>query len=214
MDSLASTLSSRPATTMNPETAPTRPSSPPDRAGALKEAMRVFWERGYEGASIQILVDRTGMHRANLYSAFRSKADLFLEALDHYMANRLREVEGFLAAGAPLDQLRAMATMQVEGPGPGEPPSCLVLRTTLGQGYDVPGVPERVASFLGSMRGLFAAAIARAQEDGSSKSAQEPELLAEVFMVGMQGMCGARVCDRDEERRHAVVDQLVRMVAA
>jgi TetR/AcrR family transcriptional repressor of nem operon len=60
---------------VSPETATSPSSTSPDRSGALEEAMRVFWERGYEGASIQILVDRTGMHRANLYSAITTPRD-------------------------------------------------------------------------------------------------------------------------------------------
>jgi TetR/AcrR family transcriptional repressor of nem operon len=198
---------------VSPETATSPSSTSPDRSGALEEAMRVFWERGYEGASIQILVDRTGMHRANLYSAFRSKAELFIEALDHYTARRLKEVEGFLAAGPALDQLRAMASSQVEPPPEGHPPSCLVLRTTLGQGFEVPGVPQRVDAFLASMRGILASTIERAQADGSAQAGRDPELLAEVFLIGMQGMCGARVCDREESRRAAIVSQLVSMIA-
>ena len=197
----------------SPQTANSQPATTPDRSRALEEAMRVFWERGYEGASIQILVDRTGMHRANLYSAFRSKAELFLEALDHYTARRLKEVEGFLSAGAPLEQLKAMAASQVEPPAEGQPPSCLVLRTTLGQGFEVAGVPERVDAFLASMRAILASAIERAQSDGSARAGQDPELLAEVFMIGMQGMCGARVCARDVSRREAIVGQLVSMIA-
>ena len=55
-----------------------------DRADVLERAMLLFWEHGYESASIQLLTEAMGINRFSLYAAFGDKQGLFLEALDLY----------------------------------------------------------------------------------------------------------------------------------
>ena len=38
-----------------------------DADEALQEAMRLFWERGYQATTMPALVDATGVQRASLY---------------------------------------------------------------------------------------------------------------------------------------------------
>jgi AcrR family transcriptional regulator len=51
---------------------------------ALEAAMRLFWERGYEGASLSDLTEAMAMNRASLYATFGDKEALFLRALARY----------------------------------------------------------------------------------------------------------------------------------
>lgn len=51
---------------------------------ALKKAMRVFWDKGYEGASIQDLTEAMGINRFSLYDTFGDKHQLYLSTLDMY----------------------------------------------------------------------------------------------------------------------------------
>lgn len=55
-----------------------------DRDTALKKAMHLFWEQGYEATSIQDLEDHMGIGRRSLYDTFNSKYDLFVETLEQY----------------------------------------------------------------------------------------------------------------------------------
>lgn len=51
---------------------------------ALDAAVKVFWRKGYEGATYTDLVEATGVERPALYSAFGNKEALFLKALARY----------------------------------------------------------------------------------------------------------------------------------
>jgi AcrR family transcriptional regulator len=51
---------------------------------ALEAAMRLFWERGYEGTSLSDLTKAMAMNRASLYATFGDKEALFLKALARY----------------------------------------------------------------------------------------------------------------------------------
>ena len=55
-----------------------------DRDAALETAMHVFWERGYEAASISDLTSAMGITPPSLYTAFGDKEQLFLEAIERY----------------------------------------------------------------------------------------------------------------------------------
>ena len=51
---------------------------------ALDQAMIVFWQKGYEGASLSDLTEAMGINRPSLYAAFGNKEALFRKALDRY----------------------------------------------------------------------------------------------------------------------------------
>ncbi|GAB2713804.1 TetR/AcrR family transcriptional regulator [Nocardia thraciensis] len=55
-----------------------------DRALALRRAMEVFWEHGYEGASMSDLTAAMGINSPSLYAAFGCKEQLFREAVGLY----------------------------------------------------------------------------------------------------------------------------------
>jgi AcrR family transcriptional regulator len=55
-----------------------------DRQNAVETAMRLFWQRGYEGTSIGELTQAIGIAPPSLYAAFGSKAGLYREALNRY----------------------------------------------------------------------------------------------------------------------------------
>ncbi|MCZ4305796.1 TetR/AcrR family transcriptional regulator [Zoogloeaceae bacterium G21618-S1] len=46
--------------------------------------MKVFWEKGFESASMANLIAGTGITRGSLYNAFGGKAQLFVKALQKY----------------------------------------------------------------------------------------------------------------------------------
>lgn len=56
-----------------------------DRDHALRQAMEVFLDRGYNGASIGDLTAAMGVNAPSLYAAFGCKEALFREVLDLYI---------------------------------------------------------------------------------------------------------------------------------
>ncbi|MFD2206465.1 TetR/AcrR family transcriptional regulator [Kiloniella antarctica] len=50
----------------------------------LEKAMNVFWNKGYEGASLNDLLEEMQIARGSLYKAFGDKRRLFIETLKYY----------------------------------------------------------------------------------------------------------------------------------
>lgn len=55
-----------------------------DEQQALETAMDLFWKHGYEATSVSQLCVGIGINPPSLYSAFGSKAQLFLDVLSYY----------------------------------------------------------------------------------------------------------------------------------
>src|SRR2546425_13083208 len=51
---------------------------------ALNQALKVFWRKGYAGASLPDLTKAMGINRPSLYAALGNKEELFRRALDRY----------------------------------------------------------------------------------------------------------------------------------
>jgi AcrR family transcriptional regulator len=68
-----------------------------DETDALEKATQVFWSKGYDGVTIDDLVDGMGVGRPSLYSVFGDKRTLFLRVLKAYA-----EKKGALAMKALL----------------------------------------------------------------------------------------------------------------
>lgn len=58
-----------------------------DRDLALRRALGVFWQRGYQGASIAALTEAMGIGPPSLYAAFGPKAELFRAATQLFVAD-------------------------------------------------------------------------------------------------------------------------------
>jgi AcrR family transcriptional regulator len=66
-----------------------------DRDEAIKQAMKMFCEYGYQGTSMADLSKAMGMNAPSIYNAFGSKEELFTHVLDAYhtpFENTLREL--------------------------------------------------------------------------------------------------------------------------
>src|SRR6476620_2959076 len=67
-----------------------------DRAVALQAAMKLFWERGYEGTSFDGLIAAMGISASSFYNSFGSKEALYCEATRSYLAMSGRWFFGIL----------------------------------------------------------------------------------------------------------------------
>ncbi|WP_108867345.1 TetR/AcrR family transcriptional regulator [Aquimarina aquimarini] len=57
-----------------------------NRIAVLQKATEVFHKKGYNGTSMQDLVDATSLNRSSIYNSFGSKLTMFLDVLSYYQS--------------------------------------------------------------------------------------------------------------------------------
>ena len=99
---------------------------------ALDRALHVFWQKGYEGASLPDLTEAMGINRPSLYAAFGNKEALFCKALNRYAEGPAAYVDEALkepTARAVVERLLQRAVdLQTD---PRNPPGCLMVQSAL-----------------------------------------------------------------------------------
>src|SRR5919112_6033196 len=95
---------------------------------ALARALEVFWNQGYEGASLGELTAAMGINRPSLYAAFGNKEALFRKALDRYVNERMT----FMRSAIEEPTARAVAERLLRGAvdllgNPRNPRGCLMV---------------------------------------------------------------------------------------
>lgn len=58
-----------------------------DETDAIRMATEVFWAKGFDGATIDDLVEKMGVGRPSLYAIFGDKSTLFMRCLEAYRDN-------------------------------------------------------------------------------------------------------------------------------
>jgi AcrR family transcriptional regulator len=66
---------------------------------ALDAARDVFWQKGFQGTSLDDITAATGLAKPSLYAAFGDKSALFLKVLDRYHARIVANAERILDEG-------------------------------------------------------------------------------------------------------------------
>lgn len=67
-----------------------------DENVVLHKAMEVFGHYGYEGTSLQMLLDGLGIARQSLYDTYGTKRDLFIKAVKYYVNEKSSKVLSYL----------------------------------------------------------------------------------------------------------------------
>lgn len=81
---------------------------------ALDGALRVFWLKGYDGASLSDLTKAMGINRPSLYAAFGNKEQLYCRTLDRYSNTRSERLNEFFAAPTARESVELLFRATVE----------------------------------------------------------------------------------------------------
>jgi TetR/AcrR family transcriptional repressor of nem operon len=80
-----------------------------DETQVLQKAGEVFWQKGYNGTSMDELVRATGLSRSSIYDTFGDKHGLFVRTIQLYKADQQAALTEYLKNGAsPKKKIQAL----------------------------------------------------------------------------------------------------------
>lgn len=155
---------------------------------ALDKALAVFWEKGYEGTSLQDLTEAMGINRPSLYAAFGNKESLFLKAMERYAERNACVAELMNEPTARLvveKLLYGTADMLTE---PDTPHSCLTVSAALACSEETAPIKNALAAKRKQMQLLLQQRLERAQKEGDLRKDADPATLALYICTVTYGM--------------------------
>lgn len=165
-----------------------------ERNTALKQALGVFYAKGYDGASVDDLTAAMGINRPSLYASFGNKEDLFLQVLDFYFQPAQERMETLLFAEADAQQaFRQLFESHLEQllkPNPAcqqELGGCLLVNSTI-LACREPRVSEYLRQMHERHQELFQRRLQQAQAAGQLPADCDVLALAQYFNGVLQGM--------------------------
>jgi AcrR family transcriptional regulator len=156
---------------------------------ALASALRVFWSKGYEGASMADLTEAMGITKPSLYAAFGNKESLFAKALDLYERDKL----AYVSAAFDAPTARGVAEKLLRGgldmlTGQGCPGGCLTVINSVACGSEADSIREQVLARSAAAKQALIKRFEQAKQDGDLPAHVDPQGLAAHLTAVMQGM--------------------------
>jgi len=161
-----------------------------DMQEALNAAMSAFWERGYEGTSMEDLLDAMGLTKGSLYKAFGDKHNLFLLSLQDYL-DRLfeRMKESVESSSDPVESLSTlMGVVENLCCKQSTPKGCFAVNTVVELSQRDAKASEILKHHLVRVEKLLAKLISKGQQSGDFRSDNSADHLAEALFVYIFGM--------------------------
>jgi AcrR family transcriptional regulator len=156
---------------------------------ALAQALRVFWEKGYEGTSLNDLTEAMGITRPSLYAAFGNKESLFRKALDLYETEKLAYIQSALAQPTARKVAEVMLRGSVDNVTSNkEPHGCLGVITSVACGPESQSVREEVLQRSALGKAALVDRFKKAKDEGDLPADVEPEGLMRVLIAMLQGI--------------------------
>jgi AcrR family transcriptional regulator len=160
-----------------------------DTEHALDAAMHVFWEKGYEGASLHDLTTAMGIQPTSLYKAFGNKKTLFGQALARYLAGPVAFIRGALSE--PTAYAVAERTLRESAHFLADPHNrcgCMTIQAALVGGKESQAVREELIALRVSGQEALRERFERAQEEGDLTRSADAGDLARFVTTIFQGM--------------------------
>ncbi|WP_440099959.1 TetR/AcrR family transcriptional regulator [Streptosporangium sp. H16] len=179
-----------------------------DTEAALEAAMSVFRHKGYEGTSVQDLVDATGVGRGSLYAAFGSKEGVYQAVLDRYRERYALPLVDLLRSGTPARELiRDILVDLVETIlRDGREQTCLIVSAATERLCHDPEVAARVGTTTSLLEDELTEAITAAQNRGEPVGVRDPRDSARFLMTIIHGLRVTGAINPDRRYLMSVVE--------
>ena len=183
-----------------------------DEDEVLGKAIDLFWHKGYNGTSMQDLVDGLGISRSSLYDTYGDKHTLFIKALEGYQNENSGKVCAIINSGAPAKETIKKLLEYITGGllEDKEHKGCFMVNAEVEVAPHDPEVSRLVCENDQQVEDAFYLVIKKGQENGEITNRQDARALARFTFNTVKGI---RVTAKSTTDK-AVFDDIIGLAVA
>jgi len=182
-----------------------------DYEETLEKALKVFWSRGYEGASMAELTAAMGINRPSIYAAYGNKEELFSKALGRYMAGPAAYVAEAMSESTARQVAEKLLTKSAEFlSNERNPRGCMIAIGTLFSGEGSEQVQRELISYRQGYERALRERFDLAKSKNDLPQNVNTSALAKYIATVHQGMSVQATSGATKEDLLAVVQQALR----
>ncbi|MBX2828060.1 MAG: TetR/AcrR family transcriptional regulator [Flavobacteriaceae bacterium] len=186
-----------------------------NRDEVLDRAKEVFWMKGYNGTSMQDLVDAMGLNRSSIYNSFGNKKELFKQSLEKYQAesgglfDRVQDKNRNALESVGLAFLYLLEDMLNDE----EDKGCMIINCTTEMGNQDAGLRQMLVANQENLHGIFKGLVEDGQKDGSIRKDESSTALAHYLVSAFQGFRFTGMGMRDPKVLKGIIQNVLKSIA-
>jgi TetR/AcrR family transcriptional repressor of nem operon len=183
-----------------------------DENEVLGKAIDIFWHKGYNGTSMQDLVDGLGISRSSLYDTYGDKHTLFIKALESYQNEASGKICTIInGPGSAKETIKHLLEFITNGLlEDREHKGCFMVNAEVEVAPHDQQVSQLVCANDQQVEDAFYQAIKKGQDNGEITNRQDARALARFTFNTVKGI---RVTAKSTTDR-AVFDDIIRLSMA
>lgn len=156
----------------------------------LEKALNIFWQKGYNGTSMQDLVDGLGISRSSMYDTYTDKYSLFILALERYRERTAREMMQMInQAASPKAVIKKIfQSVVTESLFDKVQRGCFLVNTCVENATHDKAVAKIVNENMQDFEDAFYHAIKKGQEIGEIMNRNDARALARFVINNINGI--------------------------
>lgn len=181
-----------------------------DRTDVIEKVTKVFWTKGYNGTSMQDIVDATGLNRSSIYNSFGDKHSLYLDTLKHYKKQTQSASLASVINKTPKLAIRSLfeSVLTDVDAKQGEI-GCYITNCTAELSNMDKTTADFLADNLDDMIDMFTNLIEAGKQTGEFKSDLDSKATALYLFTNLQGLKLTGMLVKSKEKISAVIDKVL-----
>ena len=183
-----------------------------DENEVLAKAIQLFWHKGYNGTSMQDLVDNLGISRSSLYDTYTDKHTLFIKALESYQQAGALKIQQIinLTDSAKETVRKLLELVATDLSGDKQQKGCFMVNAEVEVAPHDQEVNRVVCNNEQQMEHVFFEVISKGQETGEIKNKQDARALARFIFTTLKGIRVSAKSNNDP----SVFDDIIKLTAS
>ena len=175
---------------------------------ALKKAMHLFWQKGYENTSLKELLKEMGILNGSFYNSFGNKKSLFIDILKFYDEDFVAKRNFVFKADKPFKKkiryfFRHLFDRQQ---GAVCPKGCLLFNSVSSETINDIDIYKQIRSSIGNFEDFLCYEIEKAMKNKELDKHIDPKMTASVLVAYVQGMMKLSTLDYNDTKFRSQTD--------